>query len=368
MRQNRIDFGTLSSVIKTQQGYLKAPCFATRAGIFNYINNDGTIRRELRPPEEVFDSESLKTLSGIPVTLEHPPVMLDANNTAEYAKGYTGDLVEKVDDFVSCGLTVTDINLINSVETNEKRETSCGYSCELEEVSGIWNNQHYDAIQRKIRYNHLAIVAKGRAGSEVKVRLDSCNVQLIEEQIMLKVRIDNQEVELSEVAEKVISEKLKKDSMSLEELSAQLALLQAEIEKLKGEKEGMSLEMDACKKEMDAAIAEKEAQKMDSAKIHSAAMERVTLIKCAEKLIPQVKLDSLSNKEIKVEVIKSKKPDFKADAVSEAFVDGMFDGLTQFENKLDSLGNVINSTKAQAPSLSDARIKSMNADKMAWKN
>jgi hypothetical protein len=367
---NRLDYGSMNRAEKTSQGYLKAPCFATRAGIFLYKNDDGSIRREFRPPEEVFNPESLKTLQGIPVTDNHPPVMLDALNTKEYARGFTGDLVEKSDNLVAVPVTITESNLIGAVESREKTETSCGYACELEETSGEWNGQKYDAIQRNIRYNHLAVVNKGRAGSQVRIRIDAAvqiDNDLLEEFCMTKLRIDEVDIELSEAAAIAVSTKLKKDAASLEDLSAQLTALQAEVEKLKGEKEGMTLEMDACKTEKDKAIAEKESAKMDSAAIHAAAMERLNLIKIAEKQVPSVKLDSLSNKEIKCEVIKSKKPDFKFDGLSDLFIDGVFEGLsTIVESRVDALGEAIVHSKPVEKI--DARTASMNADRNAWKS
>jgi len=370
MQVTRLDYGTMPNPTKTAQGYLKAPCFATRAGIFLYRNEDGSVRRELRPPEEVFDSESMKTLAGVPVTDDHPPCMLDCNNTANFAKGFTGDLVSKVDDFIEIPLTITSADLIAAVETKEKIETSCGYMAELEEMPGIWNGQKYDAIQRKIRYNHLAIVPKGRAGSDVKIRIDSAGVQLSENFIegfcMTKLKIEDVDFELSEPVANAVTAKFKKDAMSIEELTALVSALQAEIEKLKGEKEGMEIEMDGCKKQLDECKKEMTDAKMDSEKIHAAAMARLNLIKAAEKAIPTVKLDSLSNKEIKIEVIKSKKPDFKFDGVSEHFIDGMFEGLNQSESRIDALNSAINDSKGK-PNV-DARTKSMETDKNAWKS
>ena len=58
-----------------------------------------------------------------------------------------------------------------------KLEISCGYTCDTEEKPGthpIWGD--YDAIQRNILGNHVAIVDQGRAGT-AKVRMDGMMVQ-----------------------------------------------------------------------------------------------------------------------------------------------------------------------------------------------
>ena len=56
----------------------------------------------------------------------------------------------------------------NAIE-EEKRELSLGYSCVYEWTPGVFEGQPYDAIQRKLRGNHLALVREGRMGPEVAV-------------------------------------------------------------------------------------------------------------------------------------------------------------------------------------------------------
>lgn len=52
------------------------------------------------------------------------------------------------------------------------RELSLGYSLDLDETPGVWNGQPYDAIQRNIRINHLALVEKARAGEQARLNID----------------------------------------------------------------------------------------------------------------------------------------------------------------------------------------------------
>jgi hypothetical protein len=65
---------------------------------------------------------------------------------------------------------------------------------------GVWQGQHYDAVQRKIRGNHVALGPKGwgRAGPEVRLRLDSAGNELREDRPMsqkVKVKVDGIEYE-----------------------------------------------------------------------------------------------------------------------------------------------------------------------------
>jgi hypothetical protein len=171
----RFDLGQITSVERTPQGFLKVPGFATRTGVFTYIDSNGQVRRELRHPDDVFDPESLATLRNAPVTLEHPPVMLTPSNVNQYMKGYTTDRVEVNRDLVETDLIIAVNDAIQAVEEKGMRELSSGYLADLEEVSGVYNGTQYDVRQRNIKYNHLAIVKRGRAGPEARLRLDSAD-------------------------------------------------------------------------------------------------------------------------------------------------------------------------------------------------
>jgi len=133
VRVSRIDIGRLDEAERTPQGYLKTSAYATRIGIFKYQMPDGSIFKELRPPEEVFDQRSLNSLREVVVTNDHPPAMLTSENTKKYQSGFTSDSIEPVHDFVRCRVTITDQETIDDVE-NGKRETSCGYFCELDKT------------------------------------------------------------------------------------------------------------------------------------------------------------------------------------------------------------------------------------------
>ena len=179
MPVQRYDNGKFKKATRTKQGFLKADAYVTRAGVFNYQMADGSVRRELRPPEEVFSQDSLSTLSEIPVTNDHPPQFVDAANAKNYFAGYTSEKNEQDGIFVKSGLTIVDKKTIDEMEKDGKLETSCGYTCEVELTPGVFNGEKYDAIQRNIRYNHVAIVDRGRAGPEVRVRLDSNSALMV---------------------------------------------------------------------------------------------------------------------------------------------------------------------------------------------
>ena len=61
---------------------------AARAGIYLYLNADGTTRRELVDEECLANpANGIATLGRAPLTLQHPTVLVDADNFDEYGVG-----------------------------------------------------------------------------------------------------------------------------------------------------------------------------------------------------------------------------------------------------------------------------------------
>lgn len=153
-------------------GWLRADAFIARTGVQEYRLADGTVRRELRLPEEVFHPDALASFAMVPVVEDHPAEMLNAGNARQFARGHLGEDITAAGDKVRASVLITDAELVQKV-LDGKNQLSAGYSCDLEESSGTWNGEPYDVIQRSPRGNHVAVVAKGRAGPEVRLHLDA---------------------------------------------------------------------------------------------------------------------------------------------------------------------------------------------------
>lgn len=164
---------------RDEAGFVNLDVFATRSGIFLYMDSAGRIIREFRSPEEVFAKSSMGTLAKKPVTNNHPSVrFVDSKNARNYQVGWTGDTVARMEDKLFTKATITDETTINDVE-NGKVEVSCGYTCKHDETPGEWKGQKYDRAQTDIRYNHLAIVDRGRAGAQVRLLTDANDEPII---------------------------------------------------------------------------------------------------------------------------------------------------------------------------------------------
>lgn len=153
----------------TDEGYLKDKPILTSTGIFEYKNEDGSIRRELRLPEDVFDKESLASYKGKPVVITHDAGLITSDNVAENQIGTILTEGEKDGNDVRAEIVIHDTDALKECRF---KELSLGYNLDLEEEPGVWNGQKYDAIQRNIRVNHLAVVREARAGDQARLNID----------------------------------------------------------------------------------------------------------------------------------------------------------------------------------------------------
>ncbi len=168
----------------TPEGYLVADALVGRANniqeyraaelgdAFADRDPNSTIR-VFRPEAEVFATDSLKTASRLPITLDHPvqdgrPVMVDAKNWREFVKGESGEQIMRDGEFIRVPIRVTDAGAVNSVR-RDRQEFSLGYVAEIVVDSGEFEGQAYDAKLTNIRYNHLAACRAARGGPELRI-------------------------------------------------------------------------------------------------------------------------------------------------------------------------------------------------------
>jgi len=164
----------LSKPVRLPNGFLRVDGYLTRTGIFVYQDAAGKQVRELRLPEEVMHADTLASFALVPVTNDHPPEMLTADNAKQYAVGSVSEAVRPEGDKVRASMMITDAATIADIEAG-KSELSCGYTADVVPESGVWNGQHYDAKQTNIRGNHVAIVDVGRAGPLCALRMDAAS-------------------------------------------------------------------------------------------------------------------------------------------------------------------------------------------------
>lgn len=161
----------------TPEGYFVADALVAQAnnvqsysaGELGIADRDPSdVIRVFRPESEVFAVDSLASASRLPITLDHPPVMLDARNWREYAKGESGEEIMRDGDRMRVPIRVTDAAAVDSVQ-HDRQEFSLGYTAEIVMDAGEYEGQAYDAKATQIRYNHLAACRTARGGPELRI-------------------------------------------------------------------------------------------------------------------------------------------------------------------------------------------------------
>lgn len=325
----RLDRMRIGKVKRLDSGFLRVPITATRSGLFSYRRDNGQLWVELRPPEEVFSQTSMETLKGVPLTNEHPNGLLDTQNTTGLMVGYTGDEVSRLDDFLATFATITDGTTIAEVETKQKSEVSAGYLCDLELKPGTYKGQRYDAIQRNIRYNHVAITHSARGGSEVRIHLDSAD-----EVIRLDSVSNPDETNRGEVMDKIIvidGVEYKVPAEAATAINGRFAkdsglIASATEEKTKATARADSLEADNVK--LKEAVAKKTETRMDAAEFSAAVAKRVALeVFAAKRLDGEV--SKMSDRDIIVGLIKLDSPQFNAEGKDDVYLQVRLDHIME---------------------------------------
>lgn len=297
-RVSRFDSGSLSKAVRTDAGFLKVPAMVARSGVvLSYNLGGGKVRRELRLDDEVFTAESMATLALAPVTNGHPPTprrLLDAVSAKQWAVGSVGDTITREGSGILANLIVTDSATIADIESG-KHQVSAGYETDLDFTAGEFNGQAYDAVQRNIRYNHVAIVEAGRQPG-ARLRLDSA---------------DNEVMDAESVKESTIpmSAKVKIGSVEFEASEQTAQAFTAELARLQGENTKAQAKADSLESE----LTKERAARTDAenpAKLKDAVKARVALERTAGEILgATVKADSMSDDEIRSAVVAKVNPD-----------------------------------------------------------
>lgn len=169
-RVRRLDSIQLDKTYFTEEGYLIDHPIVTSVGIFEYTNPDGSTRRELRLPEDVFAPESLASYKGKPIIITHDAGYVSKDNVEDETIGTILSAGYQDGDNVRAEII---IHNTDAMKQSGLRELSLGYNLRLEETPGVWEGQPYDAIQRDIVINHLALVGQARAGEQARLNIDA---------------------------------------------------------------------------------------------------------------------------------------------------------------------------------------------------
>ena len=351
----RYDVSTIQNYEFTDEGYLRVKARIARTGIQSYTDANGGIRLEYRPEEEVAADAALDSFREKCVTKEHPPVLLDASNTKDYAVGFTSADVTYSEGFVESTLTVTDKETIDDIMRGNVREVSCGYKVDYSPEPGITSDgQHYDGIQKNIRGNHVAIVNRARGGAQVRLMLDSADAavnDLINHSkgvtMTANIAFDSVSFEADPALAAAISAERDDAKGSYAEMKRKYEDAMSEASKMKEEMDAMKKEMggkcDSAEGRADALAEEIESLKTDlsaaqKVNVDSLVEERIALIdKARTSLDSAFDFAGKSAREIMEASIKTVRgDDCDLSERSDDYVTAMFDTLAATGARADS--------------------------------
>lgn len=352
----RFDVSTFSpKVTTTPQGFLKAPANFTRAGIFEYKRFDGKVVRELFPPEEMSDPDSLSTLAGAPVTRDHPreasgPVYINPTNATRFTVGMIGERNDASGDRVSGTVTLMDAGVIADAKAGKLCELSMGYRCLIDPTPGFDPRfGRFDAIQRRRRYNHVALLGagEGRAGADMALRMDGAAALIapypldtdpgssvpttgarradrkesgnMEEEIVV---IGGIEFKVPKAAAQAFTVERKRFDSRTAELEKSNEVLKAQADASKAQADDMSKKL---------------AEATDVKRLDSLVSDRLALVDRARKVWKDAPLTG-SSRDIREGVLKKVGVDVagKSDAYVEARFDALVDGIAAGGSNADA--------------------------------
>ena len=325
-----LDSVVLDGTKRTEEGFLIADAYTVRTGIQKYAGYevgrpDLLVVNVYRPEAEVFSRDSLQSITHSPVTLDHPIQPVTSENWKDLAVGEVSTDVLRDGERLKVPLILKDKAAIDAVEKG-KRQLSAGYSCQLDWEEGTApDGTAYQAVQRNIRFNHVAVVSRGRAGSDFRIGDSADNwgaspITKDSETMQLRtIVVDGISIQVTDQGAEAI-QKLNKQiadhvSAALEASTNHTKAIAAKDEEIGGLKAQLKQAQDAASN-IDALIA-----------------DRMGLVDVASKMIKDFKPEGLTNLDIKKEVVKAALGDEALKDASEAEITGMFKAVTKDAGK-----------------------------------
>lgn len=357
------DAVSVSGTRKTNDGYLVAEARSVRTGIQLYRGAevgkaDMDVVRVYRPEDEVFSADSLQSFSHAPMTLDHPAEAVTADNWRRLSVGEVSTAAKRDGEWIVLPLILKDAATIKSVEGG-KCELSAGYSCTLDWTPGETpEGEAYDAVQRNIKINHLAVVDRARAGSQARIGddtktwgaspvVDTHNnegTSAMTDKTTQIVR-DGLPVSVPEAQAPIINKWLADADKALAAKDKEIADTKAALAVKDTELGKKDAEIEALK-----------AKQFDDAKLDQLVADRAEIVGKARAIAPQLKTDGIANADLKRQAVAAKLGDEKVRDKSDEYVAGLFDHLTADAKNPNPLSAALADAKTADPSDWDAKV------------
>jgi hypothetical protein len=365
------DLLTFDKPRRTSDNYLVVRAKAARTGVYAYTGSeidpenthglrDKASVNVLRDEGTVFDKKAVHSFIGKPITNDHPTVAVSAENWRDHARGVVMGAVRD-GEHLSFDLLLTDATAIADVEGG-KRELSNGYGAELEfgDFTAA-DGTKCEARQASIKGNHVAIVDRGRAGSECRigdaVRCSSLPADVFELLTDERTYSDGSPAHKTDGSRPKLPDGETKmphtliiDGLQVTEVSDQA---KAAIEKLQGQVTAITADKAASDTkvgELTATVSTKDGEiaalnqklkdaEVSPAKLEQLAADRAALVASVKALDANIVTDGKSEAEIRKAVVAARLGDAAKD-MDDAAISGAFKVLTS-DVKVDPVRNAL---------------------------
>lgn len=329
----RYDSSELARPEILPNGFMRFEGRIARAGVYNYQRADGSVWRELRPREVVFDPAAMRAFEGLPFTDEHPPGnKVTTANVRQVQRGQVGE-PRPDGDHLRARILVTDKPTIESIKGG-KVGLSAGYDARLVVRSGTWTradgtSEPFDAVQMSCVPNHVALTDLGVAGREAVLRADSAGaveVPRASPPIIPPPRVTEKTVKYTvngkeyDIPDEVAAHITRVDS-DRTRLETESKASKTELERTQGTLAAVQAEAAKTKAEADVAAAQARDAKL--------VEERLALSTEAAPILekPIADVVRMDSKAIKVAVITKRSPTLDLTGKGEPYIDAAYDAV-----------------------------------------
>lgn len=363
---------------ETAEGYLVATARVARTGVQEYLARElgdvaaeagfkpDDIVRVYRHPDEVFHSDSLASITRLPVTVDHPAEDVTAENWAKLSVGEVGDAYSTEPEWIVVNPMIKDARATKAARTTH-REISMGYSAAIVKAR---DGLEADFEQKNIRYNHLALVPKGRAGEKARIG-DAWGVSPVHDfQPGITPKTEKGGRMSDQLKTVVLGDKAVQvavaDVAAIEQYKAdmQRKLADAEAAKKKSE-EDKDEEIGKLKADLKAA---KDASIVD---VDALVAARTDLVSKVHAIDAKIDVTGKSDADLRKAAVAAKLGDEMVKDASEAVILGMFKAIAKDAKPANPVADAIKhgvvNVGDAAQQMNDAHTKSV-ADLNAWRN
>ena len=320
----------------TDAGQMHVPCVFARTGSQLYTAKQlGLIDRDpkevitvWRDEADVFDEASMESFRSAPLTIGHPkdasgaPMAVTSTNAKDLQVGMLEGMPTRDEDTLAGTLIISNKEAIDALEDGTQ-ELSAGYTCNIVLIGDKF-------YQKDIKANHIAIVDKGRAGSNCRIS-DEASTLISDE-------LDAVKVELADAL------KLVADSTESLETQKQLVVdFKASSDKAEIALEAMKVEL------ADAKTAAEEG-----------VVERCATIESARLVADMRDLGSKTVIEIKRMVVEDQMPDKDFTGKGDAYFDAMFEILVDASTGETPMGKLLKNQETHV--VVDAKVETQSKD------